>query len=172
MKKSVKMALATGAVVVVGGVVLAGTSFADGGFGFGPGMRGMGHGPMGFGAVRTELMKEVDTNKDGKLSQDEIDAAVNARFTEFDADKNGSLSLDEFQALWAEITKPATVRAFQFLDPNGDAAVSKDELDSALGSIVSRFDRNASIVRIVQDLPGSQVYLRNGRRGGRLNGNH
>ena len=84
----------------------------------------MGHmgGPMGgFGMMQREMLKNVDTNGDGALSQDEINAAVNARFAEFDADKNGSLSLSEFEALWAEITKPMAVRAFQFLDPNGDA---------------------------------------------------
>ena len=67
---------------------------------------------------------------------------MNSRLTEFDADKNGSLSLQEFQALWAEITKPLAVRTFQFLDPNGDAAISKEELDDRFGNVVSPFDRN------------------------------
>ncbi len=58
---------------------------------------------------------------------------MNARFAEFDADKNGSLSLQEFEALWAEITKPMAVRTFQFLDPNGDAQISKAELDEHVG---------------------------------------
>ena len=88
------------------------------------------------------MLQNVDTNNDGALSQEEINAAVNARFAEFDADKNGSLSLPEFQALWAEITKPIAVRAFQFLDPDGDAAVAKAELDDRFGTVVSHFDRN------------------------------
>ena len=52
---------------------------------------------------------------------------------EFDADTDGNLSLEEFQALWAEITKPLAVRAFQFLDPDGDAAIAKAELDDRFG---------------------------------------
>jgi Ca2+-binding EF-hand superfamily protein len=103
----------------------------------------MGHmGMMGFGPVAHEMLKTVDTNNDGALSQDEITAAVNSRFSEFDADKNGSLSLPEFEALWAEITKPMAVRTFQFLDPNGDASVSKAELDDRFDKVVSRFDQN------------------------------
>jgi hypothetical protein len=138
MRKSVKIALATSALAVVGGLLLAGTSLAERGPGFGP--HG-GMGPMG-GDFQREMLKDVDTNADGALSQDEINAAINARFAEFDADKNGSLSLPEFEALWADITKPVAVRAFQFLDPDGDASVAKAELDERFGSLVSRMDRN------------------------------
>jgi Ca2+-binding EF-hand superfamily protein len=137
MRRSVKVALATSALAVAGGLFLVGSSFAD----RGP----MGHMGMmggGFGPIAHEMLKTVDANNDGALTQDEINAAVNSRFTEFDADKNGSLSLTEFEALWAEITKPMAVRAFQFLDPNGDAAVSKTEIDDRFDKVVSRFDRN------------------------------
>jgi hypothetical protein len=149
MKTSVKMALATSALAVVGGLFLAGASFAQGG--------GFGHGGMGmmggFGELRREMLKNVDTNGDGALSQDEINAAVNSRFAEFDIDKNGSLSLAEFEALWAEITKPMAVRAFQFLDPDGDAALSKAEMDDRFGNVVSRMDRNHDGVLSAADHP-------------------
>ncbi len=136
MKKSVKIALATSALAVGGGLLLATSSFAQRGFGHGPGHMGM------MGPMAHEMLANVDANKDGALSQDEINAAINARFAEFDADKNGSLSLTEFESLWADITKPIAVRAFQFLDPNGDASVAKAELDDRFGSIVSHLDRN------------------------------
>jgi EF hand len=135
MKRSVKVALATGALAVAGGLFLVGSSLAE----RGPGP--MGHMGM-MGGIGHEMLQGVDTNGDGALSQDEINAAVNGRFAEFDADKNGSLSLPEFEALWAQITKPMAVRAFQFLDPNGDAALAKTELDNRFGKVVSRFDRN------------------------------
>lgn len=141
MKRSVKFALATSALALTGGLFLVGTSFAE--RGFGP-MGGFGHGgPMGgLGPLGHEMLANVDTDGDGALTQEEINAAVNGRFSEFDADRNGSLSLQEFQALWAEITKPVTVRAFQFLDPDGDAAIAKSELDDRFGALVSRFDHN------------------------------
>ncbi len=153
MRKSMKMALATSALAVAGGLFLFGSSYAERGFG-GPGGHGPMGGPMGgFGAMQQEMLKGVDTNGDGALSQDEINAAIDARFTEFDADKNGSLSLEEFQALWAEITKPMSVRAFQFLDPNGDAQVSKSELNDRFGNMVARFDRNGDGMLSPDDHP-------------------
>ena len=100
MMTRTKILLAAGAAVLIGGVALAGTSFAE---------RGFGHHGMRMGmmmGVGHQLLENVDTNDDGALSQAEIDAAVNGRFTEFDANTDGELSLDEFQALWAEITKP------------------------------------------------------------------
>jgi hypothetical protein len=141
------MALATSALAVAGGLFLVGSGYAE----RGPGGHGMG--PMGFGEFHREMLKDVDTNADGKLSQDEINAAIDARFAEFDADKNGSLSLAEFEALWADITKPLTVRAFQFLDPDGDAAVAKAELDDRFGTLVSRLDRNEDGVLSEDDHP-------------------
>jgi EF hand domain-containing protein len=148
MRKSVKIALATSALAVGGGLFLATASFAERGFGHGPmGMMGPMHG------LGMEMIQGVDANKDGSLSQEEVNNAVNARFAEFDADKNGSLSLPEFEALWAEITKPVAVRAFQFLDPDGDAAVAKAELDQRFGTIVSHLDRNDDGVLSRDDRP-------------------
>ena len=136
MKRSVQIALAAGGLAVFGGIFLAGASLADAGFGPpGPHMAMMG----GMGA---ELLQNVDKNGDGALSQDEINAAVDGRFAEFDANKDGKLSLEEFQALWADLTRPIAVRAFQFLDPNGDAALDRAEVDKRFGSIVARLDRN------------------------------
>ena len=149
MRQSVKIALAAGALAVGGGLFLATASFAERGFGFGP--MGGTMGPMhGLGM---EMIQGIDANNDGALSQEEINAAVNSRFAEFDADKNGNLSLQEFEALWAEITKPVAVRAFQFLDPDGDAAVAKAELDQRFGTIVSHLDRNDDGVLSRDDRP-------------------
>ena len=140
MKTSVKMVLATGALAVTGALFLVGSSYAERGFGARFGMM-HGHGGPG-GPIVREMLADVDANSDGALSQEEIDAAVDSRFAEFDANADDSLSLDEFQALWAEITRPLAVRAFQFLDPNGDAAVAKSELADRFGSAVARFDQN------------------------------
>jgi hypothetical protein len=137
MRTSVKYALAGLGLAVAGGALLAGAAVANPGFGHHR-MGMMGHG----GPIAHEMLANLDTNDDGALSQEEIDAAVDARFTEFVANSDGILSLDEFQALWAEITRPMAVRAFQFLDPNGDAAVARAELDDRFGSVVARFDRN------------------------------
>lgn len=153
MKTSVKWALATSAVAVVGGLFMAGATLAGSGFGHG-GRMGMMAGPA------FEMLKGVDTNADGALAQDEINAAINTRYTTFDGNKDGQLSLEEFQALWAELTRPVAVRAFQFLDPNGDSAVARAEVDERFGSLVSRFDRNDDGMLSPDDRP-------QGGRGGR-----
>ena len=143
MQTRTKLLAAATAVLVVGGLALAAPSLAQRGA---MGMMG------GLGAE--QLLREVDTDRDGRMTQAEIDAAVNARFTRFDADGNGRLSLDEFTALWADVTRPVAVRAFQFMDPNGDANVTKAEVDERTGRLVQRFDRNGDGALSMQDRGG------------------
>ena len=143
MQTRTKLLAAATAVLVVGGLALAAPSLAQRGA---MGMMG------GLGAE--QLLREVDTDRDGRMTQAEIDAAVNARFTRFDADGNGRLSLDEFNALWADVTRPAAVRAFQFMDPNGDASVTKAEVDERTSRLVQRFDRNGDGALSMQDRGG------------------
>jgi hypothetical protein len=135
MKPSVKMALATTLLAAAGGLFLVGTSYAEPAFAHGR--------PLGrLGPIGHEMLRGIDTNEDGALSQAEINAAVSSRLSEFDANNDQALSLEEFQALWAELTTPLAVRAFQFLDPDGNASVSKAELDERFGTAVAHFDAN------------------------------
>ena len=145
MKRTTKIVAASAALLTVGAVALAGTSYAQ---------RAVGNGAMrmGFAAMGAEpLLREIDADRDGKITQGEIDAVVNARFARFDADANGRLSLTEFEALWADITRPVAVRAFQFLDPDGDAGLAKAEIDERFGRLVQRFDRNGDGVLSPED---------------------
>jgi len=103
--------------------------------GFGP---GAGHS----GTMMGLMFEEADADKDGKLTQAEIDAYRDARFTRYDANSDGKLSLDEFEGLLQEITKPMTVRAFQMHDPDGDAAITKEEFDRPTAGLVERLDRD------------------------------
>ena len=146
MQTRTKLLAAASAAVVIGGLALAGPSLAQRGA---MGMMG------GLGAE--QLLREVDTDRDGRMTQAEIDAAVSARFARFDADGNGRLSLDEFNALWADVTRPAAVRAFQFMDPNGDASVTKAEVEERTGRLVQRFDRNGDGALSLQDRGGRGV---------------
>ncbi|TMJ41936.1 MAG: hypothetical protein E6G89_05070, partial [Alphaproteobacteria bacterium] len=116
MQNKAKLVLAAVALSTLGIGALATTAFADrpGWFGY--------HGGM----IR-EMMQRYDANKDGKLTQQEIDDNRAEWFARFDADKNGSLNLKEFEALWLEANRQDMIREFQRLDPNGDAAVSLGE---------------------------------------------
>jgi hypothetical protein len=132
MNKNIGWTIA--ALCAAGGLAIAGTAAANPGFGH----RG---GP--FGLVALEMLAGIDANADHALSQDEVNAAIAARYTTFDANKDNQLSLEEFQALWVDLTRPLTVRVFQFLDADGDSVVARTEADRRFGSLVTRFDRNA-----------------------------
>lgn len=134
-----KRTLALTAAIAVAGMLGTGyAAYADGGrhgprhgFGFGPGFH------RGFG-----LMEQLDTNKDGKLTQAEIDQARKDRLAKFDTDKDGKLSLAEFQALWLDMTRKRMVDAFQRLDDDGDAQVTESEYLAPTERLVARMDRN------------------------------
>jgi hypothetical protein len=133
MKTNTNWAIAVSALAVIAGLSVVGAAVADPGFG--------GHGGP-FHMIARDMLSSIDSNADDALSQEEINAAINARYTTFDVNKDGKLSLDEFQALWADLTSPVAVRAFQFLDPNGDAVLDRTEVDKRFGSLVARLDRN------------------------------
>ena len=160
MTKKGKILLGTTLAGLIGAVALAGAVHADSerhGRGYGPGFDGghhmgmpghMGGGHMGGGHMgpRGEMMRQMfdlaDADKDGKVTQAEIDKARDERFAKYDANKDGKLNLEEFEGLLREITRPMTVRAFQHLDPDGDAAITAEELARPTAGIVSRMDRN------------------------------
>lgn len=141
MNRTTKILLIAGVAAIVGsaaiaGVVKARESRDD--------MRGFRHGMMQDrgGERGLAMMEQFDLNKDGKVSQEEIDQARKDKFAKFDTNKDGKLSLKEFEALWLETTRPQMVRSFQHLDPNGDAAVTLEEYTKPYERMVQRHDRN------------------------------
>jgi EF hand domain-containing protein len=133
MTPAYKRILAAAATALAAGVALTGVANSNTGF---------GHHGGPFGMVMLDMLSTIDTNNDGALSQQEINAAVASRFATFDSNKDGQLSMEEFQALWADLTRPIAVRAFQFLDPDGNGAIAREEIDKRFGTLVARFDRN------------------------------
>jgi hypothetical protein len=119
------------ATVAVAGVVQAARGFSGGGCG---GMAGK--------MIGQHVVERFDTDADGRLTQAEIDSARAEHMARYDADADGALTLEEFEGLFHELTQPLTVRAFQMLDPDGDASISADELDQRLARAVARHDRN------------------------------
>lgn len=108
------------------------------------GPRGMRGGPLGaFGAGgAAALLDQVDADDDGRLTQDEIDAFLQARVAEADGDGDGSLVLDEFAPLFFEQVRPRMVDAFQRLDADGSGAITGAEIEARFGGLVDRFDRD------------------------------
>ncbi|WP_373503278.1 EF-hand domain-containing protein [Aestuariivirga sp.] len=136
MQKKTKMWIAGGAAILAVGAV---AGLANAGM---KGGHGMGHGGMGHGGQMAGMMERYDANKDGKLTQDEINQNRTQWQAEFDADKNGTLSLDEFRNLWLKARNAEMVREFQFFDRDGNAQVTVDEYLLPLSDMVANRDRN------------------------------
>ena len=130
MQKSTKIVL----VALAGLAVIGGAAFAQ---------KGWNHGFRGHGGMGLEQMSErYDTNKDGKISQEEIDANRTSWLGEFDGDKSGALALTEFQNLWLKARNQQMVREFQSFDKDGNGQVTLDEYKLPLSKIVAEMDRD------------------------------
>lgn len=127
--------------------------------GAGAGGPGGWGGPMGMhgggprGGMMMMVLREADTDEDGALSQDEINAFIQGKVDLGDADGNGEVTLQEFEAIWLDFTRRPMVRTFQFFDENGDAVISAEEIDSHFGDVVKRMDRNEDGVLNRDDRP-------------------
>jgi hypothetical protein len=132
MRVSKKALLVTG--TAFGAALLLGAAAATA-----HGWGGPGHGP---GMGRMGLIESFDTNKDGKVTQAEIDADREQRLKRFDRDGNGELDLEEYQALWADAMRQAMVRQFQANDRDGNGRVTVIEFQERYTDVVRNLDRN------------------------------
>jgi EF hand len=89
-----------------------------------------------------DMMLRYDANKDGKVSQAEIDQNRVQRLGEFDADKSAALSLEEFSQLWLKAHHRRMVREFQEFDVDGNAQVTLEEYQEPMAAMVERMDFN------------------------------
>jgi Ca2+-binding EF-hand superfamily protein len=153
---------------LAGLVAAAGLAQADrGGHGFG-GERGFGggHGRM---MMMEQFTERYDANKDGKISQEEIDTNRTATLERNDADKDGSLTMAEFEKVWMEANRQRMVREFQRFDSDGDSKVTLDEYRKPLSDMVARADHNGDGV-LSQDDRGQRDGMRRMHRGQRGQG--
>ena len=100
-----------------------------------------------------EFAERYDTNKDGTISQQEIDQNRIAWHTEFDIEKDLALTLQEFERLWLKARHVQMVRDFQLFDRDGDGKVTVEEYKRPLAEIVERRDRNGDGVLSKEDRP-------------------
>lgn len=174
MKRTTTLALGA-ALAVIGATGLAVASFADGdrggygygghhGYGMGYGMHGGGYGPgmhhdsgygpgmYGGGPGGPRMFEQFDLDKDGKLTQAEIDTARAERLAKFDANGDGALNLEEYQALWIDAMRERMVDRFQAHDDDGDGKVTKEEFAERFAGMVARMDTNGDGVIDREDM--------------------
>src|SRR5262245_25779643 len=92
----------------------------------------------------------ADTDRNGALSRAEVDRGlpgIAPHFNDIDRNRDGSLSPDELRA-WPASRKGEKRQAeggfaehFRRADANGDGALSRAEVDKALPRLGSKFDR-------------------------------
>ena len=133
MSRKLTYALGAAALIAVG--AFATISIAGGGRHGHDGWGGHGH-------RHFEMMAKFDADKDGKLTQAEIDAGRQARFKAFDKDADGTLSLAEYEALWLDVMRERMVDSFQEQDDDGDAKVTSAEYGERFAHMVEMMDRN------------------------------
>lgn len=150
MKPYTKFALFAGAAAVAL-TALVGVGYAHdrgdadghrGWHGKSHGHHGGGHWGGKRGRHAAKMFDDFDADKDGKVTQAEVDARVAERIKAFDADGNGQLSLEEFQGLWLDHMRKRMVDGFQRFDDDGDAQVTSAEMTSPFGRFIERFDRD------------------------------
>lgn len=89
--------------------------------------------------------EEMDTNGDGKLTQEEIEAHAAAKFAEADTDGDGALSAEEMIARMethrAERMKRGAERMIERRDTNDDGKLSAEEMmPKNRGEMFARMD--------------------------------
>lgn len=104
----------------------------------------------GRGARAERLFERFDADQDGVITKEEILEIKTRDFASADTDGNGEISLEEFKAQFLERSRDRMVRAFQFLDRDGDGSVTQAEADKVANRIFSRLDKdgNGAVERV------------------------
>jgi Ca2+-binding EF-hand superfamily protein len=92
-----------------------------------------GHGPRG-----AQRFEKLDTNKDGRVSRDEMLGKATARFDSADANKDGTLTAEERAAAHARFGE----EHFKKADKNSDGVLTADELPSHFAKLIPKLDTN------------------------------
>ena len=124
-----------------------------------------GHGPRA-PMMMMEIMRQADTDKDGKLTQEELDAFVTAKVDGGDADGDGTITLEEFRTIYLDLMSRQIVDRFQALDEDGDGRITSEEVNEKFGGAVARMDRNGDGALSREDRMG-RIHGRKGEHGGR-----
>ena len=102
------------------------------------------------------ILNRVDTDKDGKISKAEFDAAGQKMFAKLDENKDGKIEGNEMpQRHWARFGE----RMFDRMDTDKDGKVTKAEFQAAGERMFQRMDKNGDgiIEKDEMQKPGEQA---------------
>lgn len=89
-----------------------------------------------------EVIKLDDANGDGIVTKDEMREGLLAAMSRSDANSDGGISVNEFKTLWTERTGPIMEGAFARIDVNGNGAISEEEALTLQMFLAEFLDRN------------------------------
>ena len=92
--------------------------------------------------LNIRLMLSFDSNKDGLVTRDEVEAGLRAQFEAADIDRNGSLNLNEIQAENARRWQASGTASSPLIDWNQDGVVGFAEFSGTAYSVFSQLDRD------------------------------
>ena len=119
--------LLTGSLIAALGLGIAALPAVGQGSGAGG---GPGGGPGAGGGRGTMMFQRLDTNADGKITQDELKVGRDTRYAAMDQNDDGKITWQEFQAAPRPGKQgPRMQQMFQRADTNGDGVINRDEFD-------------------------------------------
>lgn len=122
------------------------------------------------------LASSLDTNGDGGISQEELDAYLSQRFTFLDADGNGTVTREEFRTAEERdntLQRPKQEyldRTFGRLDSDSDVQLTKNELLAGASQRFKRADADGDGVLTAEDLASPNGPPQQGMHGARSRG--
>lgn len=113
------------------------------------------------GGMARPTFAQIDTNADGAISLEEMQAQHDKRFTDADTDKNGELSDAEMAASHPNGDAARGTRIFKALDADNSGGLSKAEVQNRGGNEKVHFaamdaDSNGSISQAEFDAMGGK----------------
>jgi Ca2+-binding EF-hand superfamily protein len=132
-----------------------GMMMQDGGLGMMGIMQRM-HGSMMDGG----MMQMFDADGDGTVTPEELRTQLQAKLAEYDGNGDGLLSIAEFEILHSAMIREAMVDRFQYLDANGDGAVTAEEM-TAPATKMERMQMMRAGQGRMQGQPGSDQEMGN-----------
>lgn len=115
--------------------------------------------PASGAAPPHKMLKQFDTDQDGKISREEFATKRAKGFERVDTDKSGGLSLDEMKARCKnERCTQMVTKRFAKLDKNNDGNIARDEFTSM--TMFDRLDKNKDGYISEEELPGRKARMK------------
>ena len=155
--------LLTGSLIAALGLGIAALPAVGQGSGAGG---GPGGGPGAGGGRGTMMFQRLDTNADGKITQDELKVGRDTRYAAMDQNDDGKITWQEFQAAPRPGKQgPRMQQMFQRADTNGDGVINRDEFDKKADLRSKPLDRNGDGVITRDEAQQAKSNARNSGKG-------